>query len=577
MQSRSIEGTSISPGLALGPVHVVHAGPSDVPTWTVGRDEVPGEIGRLAEAVNLAQEKLADRQRLVAASAGEKDAEIFAVHRMLLQDPTVLKGVEASISEQRINAEAAVKSLIDRLHETMSGMAGDSIRSYGADVSDPWRFVLDILLQRDREEVLHGSDPVILAAAELTPAVMSFVDRKRLLGVVAETGGRFSHGAVLARSFGVPCAVGFPTLLARLEQGMKLSLDGAHGRLQLRPTEEEQEEFRGRQATFAEQRRARAAECTQPAVTPDGTRLQTHVNIESLRDLDTFEIAHTDGVGLLRTEFLYMERTEFPSEEEQYRLYRRALEQMEGLPATLRVLDIGGDKPLPYFKTPKESNPALGWRGLRILLQWQDFLRVQLRAMLRASSIGEMRILLPMVSTMEQIEDVNRIFDETREQLAKQGYETAPDVPLGAMIEVPSTLFLIDELMQVVDFVSVGTNDLVQYLLAADRDNAWVSKEYDPQHPAVIRALARVAKAAAAADRPAGVCGDLASDPAMAILLLGFGYDSVSVAPQFVPEVKFAVRRTEMAQAQEWGERALACSSSERVRAVLSEIRETLQ
>ena len=577
MESWSLVGTSISPGLAVGPVHVVHAGPSDVPTWNVGREEVPGEIGRLAEAVTLAQEKLADRQRLVASSAGEKDAEIFAVHRMLLQDPSVLSGVEASISEQRINAEAAVKLLIDRLHQTMSGLAGDSVRSYAADVSDPWRFVLDILLQRDREQVLHGDAPVILAAAELTPAVMSYVDRPRLLGVIAETGGRFSHGAVLARSFGVPCVVGLPNLLARLEQGMMLLVDGAQGGVRLRPTEDQQSRFEKRRALVLERNRELAAECTQPAVTPDGVGLEACVNIESLRDLDTFDIAHTDGVGLLRTEFLYMERTQFPSEEEQYRLYRRALEQLDGRPATMRVLDIGADKSLPYFQTPKEDNPALGWRGLRILLKWPDFLRVQLRAMLRASTSGELRILLPMVSSMTEIEEVHKTFDSVRDELERQGYETAPDVPVGAMIEVPSMLFLLDELMPAVDFVSVGTNDLVQYLLAADRDNPWVAGEYDPQHPAVLRALDLVARSAQSANRPASVCGDLAGDPAMSILLLGLGFGSVSLAPQFLPEVKYTVRRTKFESARQWALEALACDSSEGVRRVLQAIRDALE
>jgi phosphotransferase system enzyme I (PtsI) len=247
------------------------------------------------------------------------------------------------------------------------------------------------------------------------------------------------------------------------------------------------------------------------------------VNVESVRDLDTFAGEHTDGIGLLRTEFLYLERNEFPSEEEQYRLYRRVLERMEGRPTTLRLLDIGGDKPLPYFQTPQEANPALGWRGIRITLRWRDLLRVQLRALLRASTAGDLRILMPMISSLEEVREVRALFDEVRAQLGDQGYATADDVPVGAMIEVPSALLDIERIVREVEFVSVGTNDLVQYLLAVDRDNPWVSSLYDPHHPAVVRALEQVAVVAGAEKKSCSGCGEFASDPAVARLLFGLG------------------------------------------------------
>jgi phosphotransferase system enzyme I (PtsI) len=576
MLSRVLQGIAVSPGLASAPVHVVHAGPSDVPTWTVAREDVPLEIGRLAMALNAASEVLAARQRLVAQSAGEKDAEIFAVHRMILQDPGALRDVERAIAGQRINAEAAVQLLISRFEASMGKLDGNSVRAFATDVSDPWRLVLEKLLEKDRERVLEGGESVILAAAELTPQVVTFLERGRVLAVVAEAGGRFSHGAVLARSFGVPCVVGLPTLLARLEQGMILAVDGDRGRVQLRPTPEELQELQERKHSMAERRGELREEAGLPAVTPDGARLSLAVNIESERDLDTFEPAHCDGVGLLRTEFLYMERSQFPSEEEQYRLYRSVLERMEGRPVTIRLLDIGGDKPLPYFKTPPETNPALGWRGIRITLQWSDLMRVQLRALLRASTCGNLRILIPMVSSIEEVHEVHRLWKEVRADLARQGYETAPDVPVGSMIEVPSALLSIDRIARAVDFVSVGTNDLVQYLLAVDRDNSWVSSLYDPQHPAVLRALAQVAEAAQSARRPASVCGDLACDPTTALLLLGLGYDGLSVAPQFLPEIKYAVRRTPLTEARQLARAALEQETAEGARSVLDAARARL-
>jgi len=576
MQSGKIEGVAVSPGLALGPVHMVHAGPSHVPTWSVSRVEVPMEIGRLAGALNAAQERLEERRIRVAASAGEKDAEIFAVHRMILQDPGAMKEVEGAISEQRINAEAAVQALIDSFEKKLGGLEGDSVRAIASDVSDPWRLVLDVLLERDREKILQAGEKVIVAAAELTPQIVTFFERRQILGVVTETGGRFSHGAVLARSFGVPCVVGLPSLLPRLEQGMTMSVDGDQGVIQLQPSSEQIDEFLDRKLSLDQRRDVLAAEAAEPATTPDGIHLDVDVNIESLRDLDTFEMDHTDGVGLFRTEFLYLERKEFPSEEEQYRLYRRVLERTEGRPTTLRLLDIGGDKPLPYFKTPAETNPALGWRGIRITLAWRDLLRVQLRALLRASPAGRLRILVPMVTSLDEIRQIREIFEEVRGQLIEQGYDVAEEVPVGTMIEVPSALLTLDHMIGEVDFVSVGTNDLVQYLLAVDRDNAWVSTLYDPQHPAVLRALQTVAETSKKGGCPCSVCGDLSGDPAMAILLLGMGYDSVSVAPQFLPEIKYAVRRTTSETAREFVDQALAQDTSQGVRDVLGRIRDML-
>lgn len=575
--SRIVQGTAVSPGLAVGSVHVIHAGPTDVPTWTVAREDVPAEIGRLADALNAAAHALSGHQKAVAAGASEKDAEIFAVHRMILQDPSALADVEKAISEQRINAEAAVKTLIQRFEATMGKLDGDSVRAYASDVSDPWRLVLDFLLARQRDEVVLAKEKVVLAAADLTPGVVTYFEREQILAIVTEAGGRFSHGAVLARSLGIPCVVGLTNLLARLEQGMTLAVDGDHGRVQLRPEKSEIARFLEKKRSFEQRREALILESARPSITPDGTRFGVAVNMESTRDLDTFDVSHTDGVGLLRTEFLYMESSQFPSEEEQYRLYRHVLERFERRPATFRLLDIGGDKPLPYFKTAPETNPALGWRGLRITLEWRDLLRVQLRALLRASPHGNLRILLPMVSSLEEILQVHETFDEVKKSLEHQGYEVARNVPVGSMIEVPSALFAIDGIVAAVDFVSVGTNDLVQYLLAVDRDNSWVAKLYEPQHPAVIAALDCVSRSARALGKPVSVCGDMAGDPAIALLLLGLGYDSVSVAPQFIPAIKYAVRRTTFAEAYAFAGEVKAERFVSGVRERLERFREHLE
>jgi len=566
---QSIRGTSVSTGLAIGPVHVISATRGAVPTFTVARERVDSEIERLDEALALATDELDRRRELVATQAGPKDAEIFGVQKLVLEDPGALKQVKDAIRKQRINAESAVNKLIDRLGETLGGL-GDG-RGFVADVSEPWKRVLDALIGRDRETVLSGQEKVIVAAAELTPRVVAFLSREFVLAVICEVGGRYSHGAVLARALGIPCVVGIPNLLTRLEQDMLVAVDGDRGLLQLAPSDEDEADFEERLERHHARERKLAQLAKEDATTKDGEKLGVKANIEGLRDLETFDIDTIDGVGLFRTEFVYMERSQFPSEEEQYLIYRQVLETMGDKPVTMRTLDVGADKTLPYFKTPPEPNPALGWRGLRISLGWRDLMLVQLRALMRASVHGNLQILLPMVTSLEEIREVRSIFDGVRAELHSQGHEVTEHIPVGAMIEVPSSFLTLKHIVKEVDFISVGTNDLVQYLLAVDRDNPWVSALFEPYHPAVMMALEYIARIAKEAGKRSGVCGDMAGDAATAVMLLGMGFDSVSAAAHFAPEIKHAVCSVDAAEARELaklvGEQALASG----VREALSE------
>jgi len=560
----------------MGPVHVVRAARDAVPTWSIPEQDVLNEVGRLHEAIDHVCAELESRRSVVAEQANEQDANILAVHGMIVRDPSAIAEIEQRIREDRLNAEACVQGLIERLVSSMSGLDEENIRGYAADVSDPWRAVLEELMQTEKRDFLAGGEKVILAASELTPQVATTLDRDRVLAVICETGGRFSHGAVLARSFGFPCVVGLPNLLGRLEQGMRVIVRGDQGTVQLQPTTEDVDSFLIERSRLQARAEALSTQADLAAETPDGHSLELCVNIESIHDFGTFDISHTDGVGLLRTEFLYMERSQFPSEEEQYRLYRRVFENMGGLPVTLRTLDIGGDKQLPYFNMPKELNPALGWRGIRVTLQWKDLLRVQLRAALRASAHGSLRLMFPMITTLDEVLEVREMVRELRVQLLEQGYEVADDVPLGIMIEVPAAVFTLPQLIQEVDFVSVGTNDMVQYLLAADRDNPFVDKLYDPHQPAVIEALSYVARIAKAEGKPCSVCGEMAGEHMNALLLMGMGYDGLSVAPNFINEVKYAIRRTPRQSSEEIFREVAAERSGGGVRRVLQDASERL-
>ncbi len=572
----TIQGTAVAPGLALGPVHMVRAHTGVVPIWTIAGGDVEAEVERLEAALTEAQGQLGRQRDLVQEASGSQDAEIFSLHRMVLQDPSALDTVQRKILDERINAEGAVQALIDQLHQKLAGLEGANVRQPASDMSDPWRLVLDVLLQREREELGATEERVVLAAAELTPQVVTFMERTRILAIITERGGRFSHGAVLARSFGIPCVVGLQNLLARLERNMQVAVDGDVGTIELRPDKDAVDQFIERRRLRTLRREVLDKHAMEPAVTPDGTRVSVMVNLESMRDLDTFDVRHSDGTGLLRTEFLYMERSQFPSEEEQFRMYRRVVDAMEGRPVIIRTLDIGGDKPLSYFQTPPEANPALGWRGLRVTLEWQDLFRVQLRAIMRASAHGDLRVLLPMVTSLEEVEASHEIFDGVRAQLVGQGYEVADQIPVGIMIEVPSSVWILDQLIEIVDFVSVGTNDLTQYLLAVDRDNPFVEKLYQPLHPAMLRVLSHVAKVTKAAGKSCSVCGEVAADDAVAILLVGMGYDALSVAPNFLADLRFAIRQTTLVEAQDLAQRALAARSSQDVRALMAEAHKRL-
>ena len=570
-RQRNINGISVAPGLTMGPVHVVRAAPDVVPSWSIPEDQVLTEVRRVHDAVEGVCDELERRREIVAEQANERDANILSVHAMIVRDPSAIKEIEKSIREDRLNAEACVKALIDRLESSLSALDGESIRGYAADASDPWRAVLEELMQSEKRDFVAGDEKVVLAASQLTPQVVTMLDRDRVLAIVCETGGRFSHGAVLARSFGFPCVVGLPNLLSRLEQGMRVIVRGDQGAVQLLPSSEDVDSFLVERSRLQARAEALRTQAQLPAETPDGHHVDVMVNIESIHDFETFEISHTDGVGLLRTEFLYMERAQFPSEEEQYRLYRRVFKSMEGRPVTLRTLDIGGDKQLPYFNMPKEANPALGWRGIRVTLQWKDLLRVQLRAALRASAHGELRLLFPMITTLDEVLEIKETIGELRAQLLEQGYEIAGNVSIGIMIEVPSAVFTLKQMIEEIDFVSVGTNDMVQYLLAADRDNPFVGDLYDPHQPAVIEALRQVAQIANEAGKPCSVCGEMAGDHMNALLLMGMGYDALSVAPNFISEVKYAVRRTTTQAAGEIFRDVARERSGEGVRQVLQE------
>jgi phosphotransferase system enzyme I (PtsI) len=537
-RTRGARGLGLSPGAAIGPVWYLKDDVGEVPRRTLAPDQVDAEVSRLAEAF---REAAADFRRLRdqnSAALPEAERRIFDAQLALYDDELLLQSVGARIRGGPLNAEAALKDEIDHLVQLFSRM-DELYRERAADVRDVGNRIQRLLLRR-KQDALAGSGPVILWARELLPSDTLTLDRGRLLGIVTEVGGEASHVAILARASGVPAVSGVQRFEALAPPGSVLAIDGRKGRLWVDPPPRLARALeRTRQGHLAERRRLQAG---LDAGVARSRGLSLLLNSENFDNLDPAVLRSADGVGLYRTEFLFMGRSTFPSEEEQLAFYKDVLRHVDGREVTFRTIDVGGDKPLPYLSTPREQNPALGWRGIRLTFEWPDLLIPQLRALLRAAAHGPLKILLPMVTTVEEVRRVRKLLAELAADLRRQGLPHGEAVPLGAMIEVPVAALAAGDLLREADFISIGTNDLLQYLFAVDRNNLQVARLYQPLHPAALRLLRDVIRAGAAAARPVTVCGEMAGELLSTLALYGLGLRRFSMSPVHLPEARLIFR-----------------------------------
>ncbi len=567
-----LNGRPVSPGVAVGPALVAtELTPERVPERRIPAAEAEAALQALEEARQRAIEGLKRIQAATTRELGIQDAAIYGAQISVLQDPDALKFLRAAIQEQRLAPESAIQALLDRFTQLFESMEGGDVQGWVADLRDPWVAVLRELGAREAEQWSGEGEaavPLILVVAELSPAVVGRHHRTPLAGIVAARGGRFSHGAVLARSFGIPCVSGIEGAETRIRSGDRLVVYGDQGRVVVGAGEDELREARAAADQIRAIQEALTRQAREECRTADGVRIRLEANIESPRDLDLFDPDIVDGVGLFRTEFAFMERRSFPSAREQQRLYRRILEKMEGRPVVFRTLDTGNDKPLPYFETPAEANPALGWRGLRVSLEFPDLFLVQLKALVRARAAGRVRILLPMVTTLEEMRSARECYERVLDEAGLKR-EEAP--PLGAMIEVPSAAVVLPALARECDFLSVGTNDLIQYLFAVDRDNGRVADLYQPYHPAHLQVLQRIARVCRDAGKPFSACGEMAGYMAGALFLVGAGFRTLSIAPAFVPKIQATLREASLAELEALAARAADCEVAEESTALLEE------
>jgi phosphotransferase system enzyme I (PtsI) len=539
--SLTLTGIGVTAGIALGKVHRLTPGELALPEYHLEADAVEAEVERVRRAVKRGDDFLSGVLDRVGESGGETARELLEAHRLILQDPMLVESACERIRENRINAEWALAQQADQLQQEFRRLDDEYLALRREDLEQVVSLIQRELADQPSAlfstQVPHRLDDTILIAAELTPADLTILSQRRVAGLVTEHGGPWSHSAILARSLEIPMVVGVHHALELLTEGESVVLDGHYGAVLVNPDENLQRHYGEKQTTSRRHRSELKRFLSRPSRTADGKTFRIHGNAELPIEFERCMEASVDGIGLMRTEYLFLDER-IPDEATQYRAYRSAIRTMAGKPVTIRTLDAGGDKLPDALALTRGPNPALGLRGLRLSLSVTDLFREQLRAILRASTEGPVRILLPMLTNLEEIAQARQMIAECREELRSEDLSIDPELPVGGMIETPAAAINIDAMATELDFLSIGTNDLIQYVLAIDRQDELVSYLYDPAHPAVVDLIARIVEAGRRQKLEVTVCGELAGDERAARLLLGLGVTHFSMPPARVAAVK---------------------------------------
>ncbi len=560
-------GLSASPGFAQGHAHVVGTFLSTVERNQRARDP-RAEAKRLEEALTRSKSELVALKARMEPLMGESDLKIFDGHSMILEDEEFIGRIRQSIADG-YTAESALFRVIEELSASMLAVADNYLRERATDFRDVGHRVLRHLRQEDKRGAFAKA--TIIVAEELTLSQMTLVSHEKLVGIALQSGGVTSHAAILARAFEIPTVVGVEHLMESIVEGDQLVLDGNSGVVYVNPSAEIERDYVGLSKRYEAFKKELIEEGDEPTATRDGHRVMMLANIALLPDVHLALRYGAEGIGLLRSEFSFLTYEDFPDEDQQLALYNRILEQVGKRPVTIRTLDIGADKYPPYMRVPREENPFLGWRSIRISLEMSGLFKVQLRAILRAAARHNVRILFPMISSLEELRRAKELLAESQAELFAEGLEHNPHIEVGIMVEVPSAVWLAPRLAREVDFFSVGTNDLIQYLLAADRNNPRVAHLYEALHPAVISAIAEVVNVARAADKEVCICGEMASDPLATLLLVGMGLDEMSLSPLFIPVVRKVIREVDYQTARLIARETLQMASVQEIKGYLVE------
>jgi phosphoenolpyruvate-protein phosphotransferase (PTS system enzyme I) len=565
-----LRGIPAAPGFARGPAKLLKQRAGPAPKATLPPGTIADEIGRFLAGRETYREQLEAARRHCLERGAATEAALLDGHLELLMDEELGKDICETIRARQVSAESAAESVLDEIIQEMEQIEDLYARQRSFDFRDLKNKLIRGILGGGFEAFVLDS-PAVLVGREIGPSDTATLNSENLLAVVSDSGGATSHLAIFSQNLGIPAVVGVTEATDRIQDGDDLLIDGCVGRVLVRPSSAEIVRFEDNQRAYSEELRLLGELQGLPAVTRDGVPLALLANADGDAGVELALRLGADGVGLFRTEFLYLQRDVPPSEEEQFRVYRKVVTRMQGRSTVFRTFDVGGDKPLACFPDFSEANPFLGWRGMRVYVDWPDLLRTQLRAICRASHYGPVKVMFPMVISAEEVLWLLAFSEQVRSELRQEGLPFDADLPLGIMIETPAAALIAEKLIKQVDFFSVGTNDLTQYTLAVDRGNQRVAGLYDPLHPAVLKLIAGVVVAAGTWGKPVSICGEMTGDEAAAVILLGLGLRALSVSPARILRIKRAIRQIDLATARALASAALQQSTAREVRELIAD------
>ena len=564
------KGVPISPGIAVAQAFRMDEAYTGKVKGPLKPEEAAVEIARFEEACNAVAQELDGIISRVGKEVGEDAAAIFRSHRVLLRDPGLADKVKSEIRTHRVDAATALNRALDEYTSLFARISDEYLRERMADIRDVISRIINRLTLDESAHQLEGKEPVVLVAAEILPSQAVMFDRLPVAGIVTEAGGSTGHAAILARSRGIPAVSGLHGLMKEVHNGDMLIVDGREGGLLVNPGPEAESAYRKLQREYVDLRHRLIENRDQEPITADGVRIELLANVNNIMDAVAACGVGATGVGLFRTEYVFLTHPSVPSEEEQFNAYRAVIEAAPNHVVTIRTLDLGGDKKVPYIGTHREANPFMGWRSVRMTSEFPEFFQTQLRAILRAALHGKVGMLFPMISTVEEVVRLKRLVERARMSLQQEKVPHATQIPFGVLVEVPAAAVCIDQILGEVDFVCIGSNDLVQYLMAADRDNPKVAHLCEPCHPAVMRVLNQIITSCVKQNKPVTLCGEMAGRPLCLLPLLGMGLTRASMSPAFVPTVKELIRAVELPLARRIARRVVKMTTVGEVRAYLS-------
>ena len=564
-----LKGIAASDGVAIAKAYMLIE--PDLSFNKITVEDSDSEVERLAKALDKAKEELEMIRQKAVESLGEEEAQVFDAHLMVLSDPELIGSIESNIKDNKVNAESGLKEVTDMFIGMFEGMEDNPyMQERAADIKDVTKRVLSHLLGVKLPSPSMINEEVIVVAHDLTPSDTAQLDRKFVKAFVTDIGGRTSHSAIMARSLEIPAIVGTKEITAKVKDGDMIVIDGLEGDVLVHPADSDVKTYEAKAKAFADQKAEWNKLKNEATITLDGKHIELAANIGTPKDLVGVKDNGGEAVGLYRTEFLYMDSPDFPSEEDQFIAYKAVLEGMEGKAVVVRTMDIGGDKELPYLTLPHEMNPFLGYRAIRICLAQPDMFRTQLRALLRASVFGKLRIMFPMIATLGEFRQAKAMLMEEKAKLVSEGVAVADDIQVGIMIEIPAAAVIADKFAKEVDFFSIGTNDLIQYTMAADRMNERVSYLYQPYNPSILRLIKNVIDASHKEGKWTGMCGEMAGDQTAVPLLMGLGLDEFSMSASSILKTRSLMKRLDTTKMAELADKAINdCDTAEEVVALV--------